>query len=41
MGEVTPEAKHNLLTGVMLEDGSAKFETMRWVVKVLTAGMKS
>ncbi len=28
MGEVTPEAKHNLLTGVMLEDGSAKFETL-------------
>lgn len=28
MGEVTPEAKQNLLTGVMLEDGSAKFETL-------------
>ncbi|HQV23910.1 MAG TPA: pseudouridine synthase, partial [Agitococcus sp.] len=28
MGEVTPEAKQNLLTGVMLEDGAAKFESM-------------
>jgi 23S rRNA pseudouridine2605 synthase len=27
MGEVTPEARQNLLTGVMLEDGSAKFES--------------
>ena len=27
MGEVTPEARKNLLTGVMLEDGSAKFES--------------
>lgn len=27
MGEVTPEARQNLLNGVMLEDGSAKFET--------------
>ncbi|MBK8327122.1 MAG: 23S rRNA pseudouridine(2605) synthase RluB [Moraxellaceae bacterium] len=27
MGEVTPEARQNLLSGVMLEDGSAKFES--------------
>ena len=27
MGEVTPDARQNLLAGVMLEDGSAKFES--------------
>ena len=41
MGEVTPQLRQNMVNGVELEDGPAKFESfLKLVVKVLTAGIK-